>query len=200
MPKVSNKPSPWPLAFFPGNFSPKHLSNSSQLVVFDLARNVPIKLKHYFICKPVILLEPVAVNVNFASKEVKSVFCHPHLSFLPKPLFTTVNLVRPVTAYNVTKSVNSARLIRRVFPTVHCTTSIPRYFSHRRHQNAASFHCVISVRMRSYYDPYSVRMRENMNENNSEYRQLLRNVSFAIIKFAFFPWKKISSFYFDFEA
>ena len=56
-----------PLTFFPGNFSTKHLSNSSQLVVFDLARNVPIKLKHYFICKPVILLEPVALNVNFAS-------------------------------------------------------------------------------------------------------------------------------------
>ena len=71
--------------------------------------------------------EPVVVNVNFAPVSVcqrvnvvRSVFCHPHVSFLAKPLFTTVNLVGPVTVYNV-KSVNSPHHIRRVFPSVHCT-------------------------------------------------------------------------------
>ena len=37
---------------------------------------------------------------------VRSVSCRPHVSFLAKPLFTTVNLVGPVTVYNV-KSVSS---------------------------------------------------------------------------------------------
>ena len=31
------------------------------------------------------------------------------------------------------------------------------------------FHCVKSVRIRSYYGPYSVRMQENTDQNNSEY-------------------------------
>ena len=30
--------------FYPGSFAPKHLNNPSQLLVFDLARNVPNKL------------------------------------------------------------------------------------------------------------------------------------------------------------
>ena len=30
-------------------------------------------------------------------------------------------------------------------------------------------HCVRSVRIRSYFGPYSVRMRENANQNNFEY-------------------------------
>ena len=89
--------------------------------------------------------EPVAVNVNFAPVSVcqhvnvvRSVFHHPHVSFLAKPLFTTVSLVHPVTVYNV-KSVNSAHHIRGVFPSVHCTTSIHRDFSYRRHENVTSF-------------------------------------------------------------
>ena len=73
--------------------------------------------------------EPIAVNVNFASvpvcqrvNVVRSVFCHPHASFLVKPLFTTVNLVRPVTVYNVIKPVSSAHHIRSVFsiPALYC--------------------------------------------------------------------------------
>ena len=37
-------------------------------------------------------------------------------------------------------------------------------------------HCVKSVRIRSYSDPYSVRMRENTDHNNSEYGHFLRSV------------------------
>ena len=89
--------------------------------------------------------EPVTVNVNFASVSVcqcvnvvRLVFCHPHVCFLAKSLFTTVNLVRPVTVYNA-KSVNSAHHIRRFFPSLHCTASIHQHFSCRRHENVTSF-------------------------------------------------------------
>ena len=98
--KVTNKPFPRATRFFSGNFAPKHLNNFFQPLVFDHARNVPIKLKHYFICKSVMSLEPVAVNVSFASVPMcrhvnvfRSLFFHPHISFLAKPLFTTVNRV-----------------------------------------------------------------------------------------------------------
>ena len=96
-------------------------------------------------CKSVMSFEPVSVNVNFAPVSVcqrvnvvRSVFFHPHVSFLAKPMFATVSLVRPVTVYNV-KSANSAHHIRRVFPSVHCTTSIHRHFSYRRLVNVTSF-------------------------------------------------------------
>ena len=89
--------------------------------------------------------EPIAVNVNFAPVSacqrvnvLRSVFCHPHVSFLAKPLFTTVNFVGPVTVYNV-KSVNLPHHFRRMFPSVHCTTRIHRKFSFRRHDNVTSF-------------------------------------------------------------
>ena len=58
--------------------------------------------------------------------------------FLAEPLFSTVNLVGPVTVYNV-KSVSSPHHIRRVFPSVHCTTRIHRKFSYQRHENVTSF-------------------------------------------------------------
>ena len=89
--------------------------------------------------------EPIAVNVDFAPVSacqrvnvLRSVFCHPHVSFLAKPLFTTINLVDPVTIYNV-KSVNSPHHIPKVFPSVHCITSIHQNFSYRRHENVTSF-------------------------------------------------------------
>ena len=94
--KASNKPFPRATRFCTGNFAPKHLNNPSQSLAFDLARNIPTKLKHYVICKAVMSFEPVALNVNFALVSVcqcinvvRSVFCHPHVSFLAKPLFTT---------------------------------------------------------------------------------------------------------------
>ena len=134
-----------PLAFVLETLAPTHLHNPSQSLVFDFARNVPIKLKHYVICKSVAPFQPAAVNVNIAPVSVrqhvnvvKSVFCHPHVSFLAKPLLTTVNLDRPVTVCNV-KSVNSAHYIRRMFPSVHCNTSIHRPFSYRRYENVTSF-------------------------------------------------------------
>ena len=40
--------------------------------------------------------------------------------------------------------------------------------------------CVLSVQIRSYstlYFPYSVRMRENADKNNSEYEHFLHSVS-----------------------
>ena len=130
--KASNKSFPRAIRFCPGNFAPEHSHNPSQSLIFDLARNVPTKLKHYVICKSVVPFEPI-VNVNFAPVSVcqpvnvvRSVFRHPHVSFFVKPLFTIVSLVRPVTVYNV-KSVNSAHHIRGVFPSVHCTTSIHRH-------------------------------------------------------------------------
>ena len=90
--------------------------------------------------------EPVVVNVNFAPESasqrvnvVRSVLCHPHVSFLVKPLFTTANLVRPVTVDKVIKFVNSVHHIRRVFPSVYCTTSIHRHFPYRRDENVTSF-------------------------------------------------------------
>ena len=92
--KASNKPFPRATRFLPGTFARKHLHNPSQSLVFE------------FICKSVVSFEPVAVNENFAPMSVcqrvnvvRSVFCHPHVSFLPNLLFTTVNLVRPVTVY-----------------------------------------------------------------------------------------------------
>ena len=36
-------------------------------------------------------------------------------------------------------------------------------------------HCVKSVRIRSYSGPYSVRMRENTDQNNSKYGHFLRS-------------------------
>ena len=106
--KASNKSFPSVSRFYSGNFAPKHLHNPSQLPVFDLARNVPAKVKLYVTCKSFMLFELVIVNVKFTPVSVcqrvnvvRSVFCYPHVSSLAKPLFATVNLVRPVTVYNV---------------------------------------------------------------------------------------------------
>ena len=89
--------------------------------------------------------KPVALNVIVAPASlcqhvnvVRSVFCHPHVSFLAKSLFTTVKLVGSVTVYDV-KSANSPHHIRRKFPSVHCTRSIHRNFSYRKHENVTSF-------------------------------------------------------------
>ena len=97
--KASNKPFPSAARFCPGNFTPKHLHNPSQSLVFDLARNVPTRLKHYVICKSVAPFEAVAVNVNFAPvyvcqrvNVVKLVFCHPHISFLANPCLPLLTL------------------------------------------------------------------------------------------------------------
>ena len=120
--KASNKPFPRATRFCPGNFAPKHLHSLSQSLAFDLACNVPTKLKQYVICKSVMSFEPVAVNVNFAPVSVgqrvnvvRSIFCDSHVSFLAKSLFTTVNLVSPLTVYNV-KSVNLPHHIRMSVP------------------------------------------------------------------------------------
>ena len=58
--------------------------------------------------------------------------------FLVKHLFTAVNLVRPVTVYNV-KSINSAHHICQAIPCAHCTRSIHRYVSYQGRENVTSF-------------------------------------------------------------
>ena len=40
---------------------------------------------------------------------------------------------------------------------------------------ATQIHCVKSVRIRSYSGPYSVKMRENTDQNNSEYGHFSRS-------------------------
>ena len=134
--KASNKPFASATCFSPGNFA-DHLHNPPQTLVFDIARNVPTKLKHDVICKSAVPFQALAVSVNFSSVSVcqqvnvvRSVFCHLLVPFFAKPWFTTVNLVHFATVYTA-KSVNSAHHIRRVFPFVHCTTSIHRHFPHR---------------------------------------------------------------------
>ena len=82
--------------------------------------------------------------------------------FLAKPLFTSVNLVRPVTVYDV-KSVNSPHHIRRVVPSVHCTTSSHWRFSYRRHENVTSFplpssNLLLSPRIKSHLSNLILRL------------------------------------------
>ena len=47
---------------------------------------------------------------------------------------------------------------------------------HFDNKNYKNFHCVKSVRIRSYGGPYSVRMRENTDQNNSKYGHFSRKV------------------------
>ena len=45
-----------------------------------------------------------------------------------------------------------------------------------------TIHCVKSVRIRSYSGLYSVRMRENTDQNNSEYGHFLQSDMLSSIK------------------
>ena len=92
------------------------------------------------------LFEPAFVKVSFAFVPVCQCvdlvsfkFCHPQVSFLDRPLFTMVNSVHTLAVCNVIKPVNSPYHICKAFPAVHYTTSIPKHFSHRRHENVTSF-------------------------------------------------------------
>ena len=51
-------------------------------------------------------------------------------------------------------------------------------------------HCVKNVRIRSYSDPYSVRMRENTDQNSSEYGHFLRSNWFLFIITSKQIWQK----------
>ena len=123
------------IRFCPGKFALKHLCNQSLSYLILLV---------YVICKSVVSFEPIAVNVNFAPVSmwqcvnvVRSIFFHPHVSFITKTLFTTVNLVCHVTVYNV-KPVNSAHHIHIVFPYMYYTTSINRHLTYRTHETVTS--------------------------------------------------------------
>ena len=53
----------------------------------------------------------------------------------------------------------------------------PRNIERNMHEISRKSHCVKSIRIRSYSGPYSVRMRENTDQNNSEYGYFLRSES-----------------------
>ena len=96
------------------------------------------------------------------------------LHFLVKHLFNTVNLVRPVTVYNI-KSVYSAH-IRRVFPCPPCTRCIHRYFSYQGRENVTSFplpslNLIFSPRTRAHLSPltskFDLSLRPSCPSGNS---------------------------------
>ena len=61
---------------------------------------------------------------------VESVFRHQHVSCLAKPMFLTVDTVTDtLNVCNVVKYVSSTHNIRKVFPSTHNSTSIPRQVS-----------------------------------------------------------------------
>ena len=62
-------------------------------------------------------------------------------------------------------------------------------------QQINELHCVKSVRMRSYSGPYSVRMRENTDQNNSEYGHFSRSAGLYMI--GTFVMKELKSIPFD---
>ena len=45
------------------------------------------------------------------------------------------------------------------------------------------YHCVGSVRIQNYFGLYSVRMLENMDQNNSEHGQCLRSASYSALHY-----------------
>ena len=53
---------------------------------------------------------------------------------------------------------------------------------HLYYNNLVKCHCVKSVRIRSYTGPYSVRMRENTDQNKSEYGHFLRSVKTGMLR------------------
>ena len=57
---------------------------------------------------------------------VKLAFCHSRVSFPAKSFFTTVNLVRPVTVYNI-RFVSPAHPICRMFPSIHSIQQVSIY-------------------------------------------------------------------------
>ena len=62
---------------------------------------------------------------------------------------------------------------------------------------ANAWHCVKSVRNRSYsgpsISPYSIRMRENTDQNNSEYGHFLRSMILPAILFYLEIYSKFSN-------
>ena len=56
-------------------------------------------------------------------------------------------------------------------------------------------HFMKSVRIRSFYRPYSVKILENTDQINSEYRHFLRSVKSNISQFFFFDWALYECFF-----
>ena len=133
--------------------------------------------------------EPVALNVHFTPVSVcqrvnvvRSVFCHPHISFLAKPLVTTVNLWLP-------------HHIRKVFPSVRCTTSIHRNFSYRRHENVTSFslpssNLLPSPVIKSHLSPLTSKLNLSRRPYFLLEPHLLQTFNMCLhqLKFAYFLW------------
>ena len=78
------------LTFVLETLAPTHLHNPSQSLVFDLARNVPTKLKHYVICKSVVPFQPVTANVNFACQFVSQ--CVNLVKLVSRPEFLLTDI------------------------------------------------------------------------------------------------------------
>ena len=61
----------------------------------------------------------------------------------------------------------------------HFVPLVSMYTSRKHH---TSSQCVKIIRIWSYSGPYAVRMRENTEQNNSEYGHLLRSVWFSLFR------------------
>ena len=132
--------------FSPGNFALSIYTILSKrlylilLVMFQLNSNITLFVNLSYRFSPSLLMWISHPSVCQHVNVIRSVFCHLHVPFLAKPLFTAVNLVCPVTLY-IVKSINWAHHIRRPFPSVHCTTSIHWHFSYRECENVKAFLC-----------------------------------------------------------
>ena len=108
------------------------------LVMFQINSNITLFVDMPRRFNPSLLMWNLHPSVCQRVNRIRLVFWHLHVLFFTKPLFTTVNLARPVTVY-IAKSVNSPHHIRSVFPSVHCITSIHRHFSYRERENVNAF-------------------------------------------------------------
>ena len=114
----------------------------------NLACNIPIKHNQRSVCESVQSFQPVVLNVNVASVPVrhrlcvvKSVFRHPRVSCLAKPINLTVDTVTDTLGGNVVQYVSSTHNIRKVFPSTHNSISIPaRVYCPENNNNIANSH------------------------------------------------------------
>ena len=100
---------------------------------------------------------------------------------LPLPHPITNIMVRP-TFTNRIKRLK--RFLAKICwcQQIYCLTILNNFFSTICNIKVLFPTGLRSVRIRSYYGPYSVRMLENTDHNNSEYGQLTRSVRFSRVK------------------
>ena len=109
----------------------------------------PVKHNYWPICKSVLSLEPVVVNVVSVHvcrrfHVVKSVLCHQHVSPLAKPLFMTVDTVtNTLNVCKVLKYIGPTRDTSKVFPSTHNSISIFRHICCLHTDNIANSHLLL---------------------------------------------------------